>query len=104
VTYTIIRHRGVESDLLEITAFIASYAGLDIGKAKVDEITGFISNLAHFPKIGSVRSDVAPGFRAVLAGEKAVVCFSVDDTLMQVFVYCIGYAGSDWLSRVKDRL
>jgi toxin ParE1/3/4 len=73
VTYTIIQHRGVESDLLEITGFIASYAGLHTGKAKVDEIAAFISNQAHFPKIGSLRSDVAPGFRAVLAGEKAVV-------------------------------
>lgn len=42
MSYRVIQHPLVGSDLLDITAFISSYAGLDIGKAKVDEITSFI--------------------------------------------------------------
>jgi plasmid stabilization system protein ParE len=101
--YRIIQHSLVESDLLEVTDYIASYAGLDIGNAKVDEITRFISRLADFPKIGSLRDELSPGLRAIPAAEKAVVCFTVNDETRTVIIMCIGYAGSDWAARVKDR-
>ncbi len=50
-----------------------------MGKARVDEITAFISRLPDFPKIGTIGDDLAPGLRAIPAPEKAVVCFTVDD-------------------------
>jgi plasmid stabilization system protein ParE len=56
-----------------------------------------------FPKIGSIRSDILPGLRAIPAAEKAVVCFTVDDASLTVFIICVSYAGSDWASRVKER-
>ncbi len=102
--YRIAKHPLVENDLLDITDLISSYAGLTIGKSKVDEIVGFISKLSDFPKIGSIRDDIAEGFRAIPASEKAVVCFTVDDETLTVFIICISYAGSDWASRVKERL
>lgn len=104
MSYEIIQHQLVEGDLLDITDFISSYAGLDVGKSKVDEIVGFISKLTDFPKIGSVRNDLAPGLRAIPASEKAVVCFTVNDETRTVFILCISYAGSDWASRVRERL
>lgn len=101
--YTIIKHPLIESDLLDITDFVASYAGLDVGKAKVDEITAFISRLEDFPRIGSIRDDLRPGLRAIPASEKAVVCFTVNDETRTVFIICVSYAGSDWEHRVKER-
>jgi plasmid stabilization system protein ParE len=101
--YRIINHPLVESDLFDITDMVSSYAGLTIGKSKTSEIARFISNLSSFPKIGSIRSDILPGLRAIPAAEKAVVCFTVDDASLTVFIICISYAGSDWASRVKER-
>jgi Plasmid stabilization system protein len=103
MSYRIINHPLVERDLLDITDLISSYAGLAVGKARVDEITAFISRLSDFPKIGTIRDDLAPGLRAIPAAEKAV-CFTVDDLTRTVFILCVGYAGSDWASRVKERL
>lgn len=103
MSYTIIRHPGVEADLLEITRYIASYAGLAVGKAKVDEIIAFINRLADYPKIGSLRSELRPGLRAIPAADKATVCFRVDDERRQVVILCISYAGADWAFRIKDR-
>ncbi len=103
MNYRVIQHPLVGSDLLDITAFIASYAGLAIGKAKVDEITRFISKLSDFPKIGSTRDDILTGLRAIPAAEKAVVCFTVNDDSRTVYVLCVSYAGSEWASRVKER-
>lgn len=101
--YGIIRHRLIERDLLEITDYIASYAGLAAAKAKVEQITEFISRLADYPKIGSLREELRPGLRAIPAAEKAVVCFTVDDETRTIFIIGISYAGSDWEARVKER-
>lgn len=103
MSYRIVKHPLVEADLLDITDYIASYAGLKIGKAKVDEIISFISKLSAFPKIGTIREEFAPNLRAILAAEKAVVCFTVDDETRTVLILCVGYAGSDWMSRIKER-
>lgn len=104
MSYRIVKHPLVESDLLDITDFISSYASLEIGKSKIDEITGFISKLTDFPKIGSIRDELAHGLRAVPATEKAVVCFTVDDETLTVTILCVSYAGSDWASRIKERV
>ncbi|MGE7371299.1 type II toxin-antitoxin system RelE/ParE family toxin [Neorhizobium sp. NPDC001467] len=103
MSYTIIRHPSVEDDLLEITDYIASYAGLAVGRNKVDEIVAFIDSLADYPKIGSLRNEISAGLRAIPAAGKATVCFKVDDERKRVVIVCISYAGSDWTSRVKDR-
>lgn len=102
MSYKIIRHPGVEADQLEITSYIASYAGLAVGKAKVDEIVAFINCLTDYPKIGSLRNDLNPGLRAIPAARKATVCFKVDDERRQLIILCISYAGSDWSTRIKD--
>lgn len=101
--YKIRIHPEVENDLAEVVAAIAKYAGLAVGLAKIDEIIAFIDTLSDFPKIGTVRDEISPGLRAIPASEKAVVCFKVDDTTATVFVICISYAGSDWMSRIFDR-
>lgn len=101
--YAITKHPLVEHDLFGIVDFISDYAGIQVGLAKADEITEFIDKLADFPHIGTVRTDMGPKLRAIPASEKAVVCFTVDDTTKVVRIICISYAGADWMSRVEKR-
>jgi plasmid stabilization system protein ParE len=101
--YTITQHPLVEADLFQIAEVISNFAGLRIGQSKIDEITAFIDRLTDFPHIGSIRSDLYPGLRAIPASEKAVVCFTVDDEAQSVFVLCISYGRADWQARVRER-
>jgi len=100
--YTITQHPLVEADLYQIGELISDYAGLRIGESKIDGITAFITRLSDFPNIGSVRSDLYPGLRAVPASEKAVVCFTVNDEAQSVFVLCVSYGGANWQERVRE--
>ncbi|GES50305.1 hypothetical protein Rhsp01_31100 [Rhizobium sp. NBRC 114257] len=101
--YAITKHPLVEGDLFDIVDFISSYAGIEVGLAKIDEITEFIDKLTDFPHVGTVRTDIGPKLRAIPASEKAVVCFTVDDATQVVHIICISYAGADWMSRVEKR-
>ena len=103
MSYRIIKHPLVDDDIYEVAEFVASYAGPDIGFKKADQIVQVIDNLADFPHIGSIRTDLLPGLRAIPAGEKGVVCFIVNDDDKSVFIVCVSYAGADWLTRVKER-
>lgn len=58
--YAITKHPLVEGDLFDIVDFISSYAGIEVGLAKIDEITEFIDKLADFPHVGTVRTDIGP--------------------------------------------
>lgn len=40
---------------------------------------------------------------AIPAGEKGVVCFTVDERDQSVFVICVTYAGANWAARIKER-
>nr|WP_245363495.1 type II toxin-antitoxin system RelE/ParE family toxin [Neorhizobium galegae] len=76
----------------------------DRRQSKIDEITGFISRLTDFPKIGSTRDDLGHGLRAIPATEKAVVCFIVNNETLTDFILCVGYAGLDWTSRINEQI
>jgi toxin ParE1/3/4 len=101
--YTITQHPLVEADLYQIGELISDFAGLQIGQKKMNEITAFIDRLTDFPHIGTVRSDLYPGLRAIPASEKAVVCFTVDDEAQFVFLLCVSYGKADWQARVRER-
>lgn len=98
--YSIRNHPLIERDIFDIVDLISNYAGLAVGLSKVDQITDFISRLEEFPHIGTVREGPHAGIRAVSATEKAVVCFTVDEETKTVYILCISYAGSDWMSEV----
>ncbi len=102
--YRLDYHPEAEQDLVNIYNLIKDYAGRTSAQGKLAEIEAVTYRLADFPKIGTIRDDLVPGLRAIPAGEKAVVCFSVDDETRTVFIICVSYAGSDWISRVKERL
>lgn len=103
MAYTITQHPLVEGDLLGVAELVADYAGIEVANRKVDEIVDFIDRLADYPHIGTVRSDLYPGLRAIPASPKAVVCFAVDDETKQVHIICVSYAGSDWQAAVRER-
>jgi plasmid stabilization system protein ParE len=103
MSYRIIPHPLIADDLFEITDYVASYAGLAVGKAKVDEILRRIDKLKDYPHIGTLRNKKT-GLRVIPASKHALVCFKVDESAKTVSIITITYAGADWQARVKDRL
>ena len=103
MTYRIRFHPSVTDDLDWITEWISDYAGLSIAAAKIDEIEQTIRSLAMTPHKGSKRDELAPGLRAIPAGRKGIVVFSVDDDLCEVLIYAVSYGGADWVRRSKMR-
>ncbi|CDN52871.1 Plasmid stabilization system protein [Neorhizobium galegae bv. officinalis bv. officinalis str. HAMBI 1141] len=102
--YRLEYHFAAVQDLIDIYSFIEEYAGHITADRKLAEIETATYRLADLPKMGSIRDDLLPGLRAIPAAEKAVICFTVDDETRTVFILCVSYAGSDWTSRVKERL
>jgi toxin ParE1/3/4 len=103
VVYEIKYHSEIEHDLFDIFLLIEGYAGSHIAHSKLKEFEKVFDNLADFPHIGSTRNDLRSDLRAIPAGEKGVVCFTVDDRDQSVFIICVSYAGADWMARVKER-
>ena len=103
VVYEIKYHAEIEHELFDIFLLVEGYAGTIIAQAKLKEFEKVFDNLADFPHIGSTRDDLRTGLRAIPAGEKGVVCFTVNERDQSVFIICVTYAGADWMARVKDR-
>ena len=101
--YRLEYHPGAIQDLLAIHSLIADYAGKVIADRKIAEIEMAVYRLAEFPKIGSLRDEIRPGLRVIPIAEKACLCFAVEDESRTVLILCIGYAGSNWASRIKER-
>ena len=53
--------------------------------------------------MGSIRNEVAPGLRAIPAGRKAVIAFTVDDEAGEILVHAVTYGGTDWMARARSR-
>ncbi|MCM2477640.1 type II toxin-antitoxin system RelE/ParE family toxin [Rhizobium sp. CG5] len=101
--YTVTRHPLVRSDMLDITRLIGDYAGYPIAGQKIAEFRSAMKSLRDYPHIGTVRHDIHPGLRALPAGEKGVICFTVDDRTETVHIVCVTYAGADWQARARGR-
>lgn len=101
--YSISRHPLAEGDFERIQDFIAPVAGIQIARRIVREIKERIAGLRDYPNIGTVHSDVRPGLRALLSGDKAVICFTVDDERGVVRIICVTYAGQDWQRIARAR-
>ncbi|MEX0385306.1 UNVERIFIED_CONTAM: type II toxin-antitoxin system RelE/ParE family toxin [Spiribacter pallidus] len=103
MTYRIRLHPAVAEDLQSIAGMITDYAGPEAAKHRLAEIESAVLGLADTPHKGSLRDEIAPGLRAIPAGRKAVVAFTVDDPSQTVFVHIVGYAGSNWVKRAPAR-
>lgn len=95
-------HPAVADDLDEMARWLIDYAGPDAAARKLDEIEATIARLGEIPT-GSLRDDIAPGLRAIPAGRKAVIAFTVDDAASEVFIHAVTYAGADWIGRRRGR-
>ncbi len=91
--YRIRFHPLVARDLDVIARWILDYAGRAAADRTLAEIGSTITSLAQTPHRGSIRGEIAPGLRAIPAGRKAVVAFTVDDKAGEVLIHAVTYAG-----------
>jgi toxin ParE1/3/4 len=103
MTYRVRFHPAVADDLASIAELITNYAGPEAAERRLSEIEAVIASLVDTPFKGSVRSEIAPGLRAIPAGRKAVIAFTVNKAAREVLVHVISYAGSDWITRSTAR-
>lgn len=103
MTYRIRFHPLVARDLDAIARWILDYAGPDAAVGKLAEIEAAIATLKTTPHKGGLRTEIAPGLRAIPAGRKAVVAFVVDDDTTEVLIYAVTYGGADWAMRSMQR-
>lgn len=96
-------HPAVADDLVAIAEMITRYAGPEAAERRLQDIEAAVMRLSEVPLKGSLRTEIAPGLRAVPAGRKAVIAFTVDEERREVLVHVIGYAGSDWIGQTVRR-
>ena len=96
-------HPLVEQDLETIVQWIIDHAGSEAPARRLAEIEQTLVGLAHMPHKGSIRNEIAAGLRAVPAGRKAVIAFSVDDAVREVFIHAVSFGGADWVERNRSR-
>lgn len=96
-------HPKVVDDLAAIGEWIGDYAGLAAAERKLAEIEAAIDGLALLPHRGSRRDEVMPGLRAIPAGRKGVIAFTLDDERREVMIQAVAYGGADWIARSRDR-
>jgi toxin ParE1/3/4 len=101
--YRLRYHPGATDDLFNIFTLIEDYAGTDIANRKFSEIERVTKSLVDFPYKAAPRDEVYQGLRIIPAAEKAVICFTINEADKSLFILAIGYAGSDWEARVKER-
>ena len=101
--YRFTLHPLVERDLENIQDFIAPVAGVRSARRIAHEIKERIKRLCDYPHIGTVRSEIVAGLRAIPSAEKAVICFTVDDDNGVVKIICVTYAGQDWQEVARRR-
>lgn len=103
MTWRIRFHPLVARDLDAIARCILDHAGPEIAARKLAEIETAIATLRDTPHKGSLRTEIAPGLRAIPAGRKAVIAFVVDDDASEVLIYVVTYGGADWVLRSTQR-
>ena len=104
MTYRIRYHPLVSRDLEVIARWIVDNAGSEVANRRLTEIEEAIAALAQTPHKGTVRNEIAPGLRAIPAGKRAVIAFTVDDANEEVLVHVVSYSGADWISRSRARV
>ncbi len=102
--YRIRFHPLVSRDLEAIARWITEYAGSEAANRKLTEIDEAIVGLARTPHKGSIRDEIAPGLRAIPAGRRAVIAFTVDDDAEEVLIQAVIYSGGDWAGRSQARI
>jgi plasmid stabilization system protein ParE len=94
VSYSIRFHPAIADDLDAITRWLIDYAGPQSAARRLDESEVTIASLADLPHKGSRWDQIAPKLRAIPAGRKAVIGFTVDDDAREVHTHALIYAGT----------
>lgn len=97
-------HPQVSRDLKAIALWIVENAGSQISDRDLAEIEQTIMVLARMPHKGSVLDDIAPGLRAIPAGSRTVIAFTVDDAAEEVLIHAVTCSGGDWAGRSHARI
>ena len=103
MNYRIRYHPLVARDLDAIAQWILDYAGPEVAARKLVEIEAAIATLKETPHKGSLRDEIAPGLRAIPAGRKAAIAFTVDDDAAEILIYAVTYGGADLAMRSSMR-
>lgn len=102
--YELQYHPEIGDDLFDIFTLIEGYSGSEVAHRKLNELERFMKALTDFPHTGSLREDFGQNIRAIPAGKKGVICFSIKEDERVVFILSVTYAGADWMSRIGSRL
>jgi toxin ParE1/3/4 len=102
-TYEVRFHPAVREDLRTIARLIAEAGGRVAAERRLAEIEATVRSLAETPHKGSLRHEISPGLRAIPAGRRGVVAFTVDDRARCVLVHAITWGGADWIGRTRRR-
>ena len=103
MSYSIRFHSLVARDLDAIARWIIEYADAETAERKLAEIEPTFASMVRTSHKGSIRNEVAPGLRAIPAGRKAVIAFTVDDEAGEILVHAVTYGAADWVARTRSR-
>ena len=94
--YRLSNHSEVVYDFAAILDIIGNYAGYPVARRKIAGIRQTIARLKEYPHIGVAHPEIMPRLRPIPSGDKALICFTVDDGNRVVGIICVTYAGQDW--------
>ena len=100
--YRVRFHPAVSEDLRRIALSMLPYAGSATTARIISDLRATALSLQETPHRGSLRNEIVPGLRAIPAGRRGVVVFTVDDEAYEVFVHVIAYGGADWMPPIAD--
>ena len=101
--YRLSNHPQVPFDFAAILDLIGNYAGYPKAHDKIAEIRRTIGRLKEYPHIGTPKPELMPRLRMIPSGDKAVICFTVDDERRIVRIISVTYAGQNWQRIAKSR-
>lgn len=101
--YRLSNHSEVLYDFAAILDLIGNYAGYPVARRKIADIRRTISRLKEYPHIDVAHPEIMPRLRAIPSGDKALICFTVDDDNHVIRIICVTYAGQDWQRIAKRR-
>lgn len=98
--YRVRFHPAVSDDLRGIARSMLPHAGKATTARVLSELRDTARSLQETPHRGSLRHEIMPGLRAIPAGRRGVVVFTVDDAAREVFISAVLQHG---LELVRER-
>lgn len=103
MSYRVTFHPAVTRDLDTIARRLLPAAGPRSTARVIETLRDAARSLSDTPHRGTLRHDILPGLRAIPAGRRGVICFTVNDETRTVLVHLLAWGGTDWQARVPTR-